>query len=77
MHESVEGVLEKEKRNFREALDYSEDCHREFVPHILAVIEHFTHTSPECEESVPSKLEDILRYSGHVSRFLGKVQEVR
>ena len=51
LHEDVEGVLEKEKTSFSEVLDYSEVGHREFVPHIVALIEHFRVSTSNCEES--------------------------
>ena len=56
-------------------LDCFEDHHRKFVSHILALIEHFTPSILSCEETVTSKLEDILLHSGYSLHFLGKVQE--
>ena len=75
LHKCVEGLLEKEKRSFREVLDYSEDRHHELVPPIIALIEHSTISIPECTESVSSKLKDILLYGGYLLRFLRKIQE--
>ena len=50
-------------------LHYSEDHHREFVPLILALMEHVALSTPDCRESITSKLKDILRYGGNFLRF--------
>ena len=69
LHECFESILEKEKRSLRKVVDYSEDLHSEFVPPILALIEHSTISIPECTESASSKLKDILLYGGYLLRF--------
>ena len=61
--------------SFSEVVDCSEDRHRDFLPHVLALIEHVTLSTTDCEESFTSKLENVLRYGGYLLRFLGKVQE--
>ena len=54
---------------------YFEDLHRDFVPHVLAFIENVALSTPDCEESVTSKLKDILRYSDHLLRFWAKFKK--
>ena len=63
------------RKEFSDVVDYWEDRHREFVPLILALINRFTLSIPEYEESFTSKLDDIPRCGGYWLRFLGKIEE--
>ena len=50
-------------------LDYSEEPHREFVPHNLGLIERFKVSTSGCDETVTSELEDILPHRGYLLSF--------
>ncbi len=75
LHNRVDVELKNKKRTFNGVLDFFGDRHREFVPHILAIIDHLALASSGAEVPYVSKVEDLHRYSGYLLRFFGKIQE--